>query len=45
MGTGANQSSLEQVLSKHVEVFGDQFGTLRGYKVKLYVDENAQSKN
>lgn len=35
VGTGANQSSLEQVLSKHVEVFGDQLGTLRGYKAKL----------
>ena len=44
VGTGANQSSLEQVLSKQVEVFGDQLGTLRGYKAKLYVDENAQSK-
>ena len=42
--TGNTMVKLEQLLTKHKELFGEDLGTLKGTKAKIYVDENATPK-
>ena len=37
-----NQLTLQEVLDSHKQVFSDKLGTLKDYKVKFYLEEQAK---
>ena len=39
-----HNNCMEEVLSHHKEVFGTELGTLKGYEVKIQLEDNAQPK-
>ena len=39
-----DNTPLQEILESHQELFRDELGTLRGYKVKIFVDANVKSR-